>query len=876
MGKGSRWHALHQSPDGARCRTRARTGHVVAVAWSRLAFSALLSCVVALSACSEGTGGVASTAESNQPFVSGLLVSVSEAEGLILTVSARAGGSVRAAVAGAAEVTVGAGRSRDFAFGTESTATLTAVPATGWAFAGWTMSGDRVPACAADSAEGTCRLEAGSVTADARAAAAFAAAAATLTVSAGAGGSVRAAVAGAAEVTVGAGLSWDFAFGAESTATLVAVPAAGYTFAGWAPPGGRSCAAGTAGETCGLPASSVTADTTLGAAFAAATATLTVSAGAGGSVSVVVGFGSAQTVSAGDGFSINFVSGTDVRLLAVPDDGYAFSGWRLSDGLSCASATTEDPACMLAVADLDALADPATADAAFEIMATTLTVSAGANGRVAVAVRGVAAEAVEAGESQEYPFDVESTATLVAEPDPGSGYAFAGWALSPDGLSCVGGTTEALTCVLADGTAVPVAATATFTAAQATLTVSVSGPEGAGASVAVVFGGGSPTGAASHGVDFSAPTVVTALAGVMLTATAAAGYAFSGWRLSDGLSCASATTEDPACMLAVADLDALADPAMVEAAFELMATTLTVTAGAGGSVRAAVAGAAELTVGAGRSRDFAFGAESTATLVAVPAAGYTFAGWALPGGRSCSGGPAGETCGLPAGSVTADATLGAAFAAAAATLTVTAGAGGSVRAAVAGAAELTVGAGRSRDFAFGAESTATLVAVPAAGYTFAGWALPGGRSCSGGPAGETCGLPAGSVTADATLGAAFAAAAATLTVTAGAGGSVRAAVAGAAEVTVGAGRSRDFAFGAESTATLVAVPAAGYTFAGWALPGGRSCSGGPARRDLRPAGRLGHRRRDARGCLRGRRRDADGHRRTPDARCGPPSPAPPS
>ena len=58
-----------------------------------------------------------------------------------------------------------------------------------------------------------------------------------------------------------------------------------------------------------------------------------------------------------------------------------------------------------------------------------------------------------------------------------------------------------------------------------------------------------------------------------------------------------------------------------------------------------------------------------------------------------------------------------------------------------------------------------------------GWALPGGRARAGGRLRP----PAGSVTADVTLGAAFAAAAATLTVTRRAGGSVRAAVAGAAE-----------------------------------------------------------------------------------------------
>ena len=758
--------------------------------------------------CSGGPAGETCGLPAGSVTADATLGAAFAAAAATLTVTAGAGGSVRAAVAGAAELTVGAGRSRDFAFGAESTATLVAVPAAGYTFAGWALPGGR--SCSGGPAGETCGLPAGSVTADATLGAAFAAAAATLTVTAGAGGSVRAAVAGAAELTVGAGRSRDFAFGAESTATLVAVPAAGYTFAGWALPGGRSCSGGPAGETCGLPAGSVTADATLGAAFAAAAATLTVTAGAGGSVRAAVAGAAELTVGAGRSRDFAFGAESTATLVAVPAAGYTFAGWALPGGRSCSGGPAGET-CGLPAGSVTA---DATLGAAFAAAAATLTVTAGAGGSVRAAVAGAAELTVGAGRSRDFAFGAESTATLVAV--PAAGYTFAGWAL-PGGRSCSGGPAGE-TCGLPAGSVTADATLgAAFAAAAATLTVTA----GAGGSVrAAVAGAAELTVGAGRSRDFAFGAESTAT----LVAVPAAGYTFAGWALPGGRSCSGGPAGET-CGLPAGSVTA---DATLGAAFAAAAATLTVTAGAGGSVRAAVAGAAELTVGAGRSRDFAFGAESTATLVAVPAAGYTFAGWALPGGRSCSGGPAGETCGLPAGSVTADATLGAAFAAAAATLTVTAGAGGSVRAAVAGAAELTVGAGRSRDFAFGAESTATLVAVPAAGYTFAGWALPGGRSCSGGPAGETCGLPAGSVTADATLGAAFAAAAATLTVTAGAGGSVRAAVAGAAELTVGAGRSRDFAFGAESTATLVAVPAAGYTFAGWALPGGRSCSGGPA------------------------------------------------
>ena len=135
---------------------------------------------------------------------------------------------------------------------------------------------------------------------------------------------------------------------------------------------------------------------------------------------------------------------------------------------------------MLEVDLAAAAAGSPSAEAAFGLVATTLTVSAGDGGRVTAIVRGAAADPVGAGASEEYAFDVESSATLTAE--PADGYALSGWALSPGGLSCAD---EEPVCMVPVQTAGPVAATATFTAATAMLAVSVAGPGAAGGSVAV-------------------------------------------------------------------------------------------------------------------------------------------------------------------------------------------------------------------------------------------------------------------------------------------------------------------------------------------------------------------------------------------------------
>ncbi|MCX6872720.1 MAG: InlB B-repeat-containing protein, partial [Verrucomicrobia bacterium] len=302
-----------------------------------------------------------------------------------------------------------------------------------------------------------------------------------------------------------------------------------------------------------------------------------------------------------------------------------------------------------------------------------------------------------------------STATLTATPDPG--YLFTGW--SGDAT----GTANPLSVLMdADKTI-----GATFTR-QYTLTTST-------------LSNGSITGIAADG-KYLTDTTAT------LTAVPAADYAFTGWT-----GAASGTT-NPLSLLMDADKT-------IGATFTRQ-YTLSASAVSNGTISGIAAGGKYLT-------------GTTATLTAVPAAGYAFTGW--------TGDATGTTNPLSL-VMDADKTIGATFTWQY-TLTTSTLSHGSITGIAAGGKYLT-------------GTTATLTAVPAAGYMFTGWT---------GAASGTTNPFSLLMDGDKTIGANFTRQY-TLTSSAVSNGTI-------------SGIAVDGKYLTGSTATLTAVPAAGYAFTGW-------------------------------------------------------------
>ena len=192
-----------------------------------------------------------------------------------------AGKGVVSVLVGSRDVSnVSAGTSVPFNVPGWATATLTAFPAPGHEFAGWTLSPEGL-ACAGGTRASRCVLAAGSLGGGASASAAFerppapapapapvpTPVLAALAVMAGGGGSVSV-LAGSVAAGVPAGGSDSVDVPAGATATLTAEPSSGYQFAGWTLSVGLACAGGAETNPCALAAGSVATGASASAMFA--------------------------------------------------------------------------------------------------------------------------------------------------------------------------------------------------------------------------------------------------------------------------------------------------------------------------------------------------------------------------------------------------------------------------------------------------------------------------------------------------------------------------------------------------------------------------------------------------------------------------------
>ena len=355
----------------------------------------------------------------------------------------------------------------------------------------------------------------------------------------------------------------------NTTVTLTAAPSAGSSFAGWS---GGGCT-GVA-PTCTV---TVTAATTVSAAFTLDSYTLAVALAGTGMGTVTSAPGG---ISCGADCSEPYPSGTMVTLTASPAAGSAFAGW---SGGGCTGTGT----CVVTVTAAT------TVTATFNVAPLTLTVARTGTGTGTVTS---SPAGINCGATCSASFAFNTVVTLTAAPAVGS--TFAGWS----GSGCSG--TGTCTVVMTAATSV----TATFTLNSYPLSVTRGGT-----------GTGTVT-SAPAGINCGATCSATYNHGtaITLTAAAAVGSTFAGW---SGGGCSGTGT----CVVT------LTAATTVTATFTLNSYTLSVTrAGTGtGTVTSSPAG---INCGATCSATYNHG--TVITLTATPVAGSTFAGWS---GGGCSG-----------------------------------------------------------------------------------------------------------------------------------------------------------------------------------------------------------------------------------------------
>ena len=403
--------------------------------------------------------------------------------------------------AGTGGIAVGGG-----IFDYNTSATITATPAAGHSFAGWTGNGPADPNATTTTVF---------MTQDRNVSAAFSINKHALTVSAGTGGTVT-----------GAG-SFDY----NSTASITATPATGYVFAGWT-------GAGVSSPNSPSTIVSMTQDRNVSASFSIKSYALALASGTGGSIS-------------GSG---TFTHGTDANVSATPSTGYVFAGWT-GAGVADANATTTTVS----------MTEDRNISASFSINSYALALTAGTGGSV----------------TGEGTFTHGTSAAITATPD--TGYTFSGWTGS--GIANSGSASTAVSMTQDRNVS------AAFTLIPANqVAVSVSASPAAGGSV---------TGSGTINEGTSAA----------ITATPGTGYAFHGWSASGG------TITSPASTSTTFTPNNSVTFATATANFSQANRKLLLAADGNGSV----SGAGSLSHG------------TDANLTATAATGHSFTGWEVNG-----------------------------------------------------------------------------------------------------------------------------------------------------------------------------------------------------------------------------------------------------
>lgn len=528
----------------------------------------------------------------------------------------------------------------------------------------------------------------------------------------------------------------EFLYG--QSVTLTAEPNAYSSFSSW----GADCE-GAVGPSCTLE---MTTERTARAIFTLNTYNVTVAKSGSGSGTVSTDVGA---LNCGATCSAAYAHGTEVTLTASPDRNSTFVGWT-----GACSGTSQT--CTVTVAA------SVSVTATFAEVTHELTITKGGSGAGVVAT----SEETLCGSDCTFlarSYGAGERVTLLATASVGS--TFVAWSGACTGTtSCIVTMTEAQS------------VTATF--AVATHRLSVTAP--IGGSVDSSGGAIRCGGTCSASYDYGRT--------VELTATAARGYSFVSW----GGACAGSAT--------TCSLDMTADRA-VTATFAIQSYSLAVTksVAAGGTVSASAA-IPPLSCGpscASTSQVYAY--NTTVSLTATAASGYTFAGW----GGDCSSYGTASTCSLAVDSAK---TVSATFVIGTNVLTVNKTGSGTVTSSPSG-----INCGATCGAAYSIGQIVTLTATPSVGSTFSEWS---GGGCSG--AATTC-----AVTMDTakTVAARFSPTQHTVTVTkSGSGSGTITADSGA--ISCGSTCSSSYEYG--TTVTLTASGSTGSTFTGWS---GAGCSG---------------------------------------------------